>query len=741
MNPLFRLALRVGAQSAVETHLRKGASPSERDIAGMTPLMIAAANGHLSIWSILIAAGADANLADPQGRTAMDHAIVNGHNNMSGLMAYSSQTSNDVNFVNIADSAALGSTSPYRAHANTIQPAQVYEQELNDDAVNLAGVDAQLRTTPATPFIGSQPSSIQVVAEAAGVESPVDSATLMDHGSSFDFNDDDIFGDSGIWLPEPAITRPLDDNGCRQAALVVQRQIATHRRSSHDMDWSDIDFDLPAAAPVETSRSDFHALANLLAVGMQAGQLPQHEITRAIDEECGDRVDDVAPLVEQVLADLGIAVIDCAAWAAAYQGESCGAQSDQIDVAMNLIADRLADRGNVMATYNAAARGFDLIPREAEERLGQRMDGALGSLSRHLASLNVEQWEQASAERCLSPRTEEGAPEESEEPDDPDVGLDRASPVDPDLAELDDGKTDFVTYVRDLRAGQPEYGRERMIPRPSAALASTILASAVALADSDRAVMERAVREYETARDQLIHANLRLVISIARKYGYCGMAPEDLVQEGNLGLMRAVEKFDFRRGFKFSTYATWWIRQGITRAIADQVRLIRVPVHMVEKYNVMNRVRDVIENRRDRRAAPAEIADLAGWTVGEARKVLGTEIQIVALEESELHGEAGDALAVADPHADPAEIASMKSLSAAIARSLADFPNKDRKVIEKRFGLSGGDAMTLEEVGRNVGVTRERIRQIEAKALTKLRNKVRSATFEPYALSVHLNEA
>jgi RNA polymerase primary sigma factor len=744
LNPLFRLALRAGAHTAVETHLRKGESPSGRDIAGMTPLMIAAANGHLSIWTMLIAAGADAYLTDLQGMTALDHATANGYGGIRDLMVNIPQAPKGVRFDDFATSAELDLQPLDHAVSNTIEATKPLVPETGTDAAHIPAADTPLNMAPPTPCDEDQSQLIQRVEEMAGAEQRVDNATLMSADSDFYFAGDGVFGEPGEWLPEPAITRPQDDDDRRRAALTVQRQIATHRRSSHDMDWSDIEFDLPAAPSVAASHSEFHSLANLLAVGMQTGELSGHEVARAIDENCGDRVHDVAPLVGRLLADLGIAVVDCMAWGGASQGEASGEHSEQVDVATGLIADCLADRGNVMVSYNLAARGFDLITREAEERLGQRMDGALGSLSRHLATFDAEHWERASVVLAFVPFGTQDEPEETDESEvsvEQDAELNRGLAGEPDLTEVGESTADFLSYVRDLRAGQPEYGRERMIPRPGAVLASTLLASAVALAGSDRAILERAIGEYEAARDQLIHANLRLVISIARKYGYCGMAPEDLVQEGNLGLMRAVEKFDFRKGFKFSTYATWWIRQAITRAIADKVRLIRVPVHMVEKHNVLNRVRDVIEGGRDRPATAAEIANLAGWSVGEARKVLGTEVWIVSLDESgpNAHG-GGEALAIADDRPDPAEVASMASLAAAIKRSLAQFPNKDRKIIEKRFGLTGRDAMTLEEVGQYAGVTRERIRQIEAKVLSKLRSKVRAAIFEPYALSVHLNE-
>lgn len=737
LNPLFRLALKAGAYSAVETHLRRGESPSGRDISGMTPLMIAAANGHVSICDLLVAAGADAALADSQGRTAMDHATTNGHGFIEVLVMHTAEAPDS-----IADdgsdggaltvSASQEEAPPAFLHSDNPGPHLPYAVLTSPDAT---GVQPDL--VPGAVAHPAQATAGIEYAESAGAEYRFEQGLATDSDSGFDDTDGAIFGEPGGWLPEPPIARPQDDDRRRKAASLAQRQIAAHRRSSHDMDWSDIAFDLPASAPVLVSRSDFRSLANLLAAGLQAGELPVHEIARAIDDDCGDRAEELRPLVMRVLDDLGIASVDCVAWGRAHQSEAEGSQSDQIDAAIDLIADHLAGRGNILSSYDMAARKFDLIVRDAEERLGQRMDSALGSMSRLLSRLDQQEYEVISAQGVVGIEHPDIQTEGADEPDvEPAV-----VPVELGEDAAGEGTKTFWSYVRDLRDGQPEYGRERMVPRPGAVTLSSLVASASTLGEPERVTLERAVREYEHARDQLIHANLRLVISMGRKYGYSGMMPEDVIQEGNLGLMRAVDKFDFRKGFKFSTYATWWIRQAITRAIADQVRLIRVPVHMVEKFNVTRKAREVIEAGRHANATPAEIAVISGLSIAETEKVLRAEIQVEPLDAPRHHGQAGDdGLALADPRPEPAEAASLKSLSAAIARTLSDLPVKDRETVERRFGLIDDDAMTLEEVGQFFGVTRERVRQIEAKVLTKLRGHSRATILEPYALSTGLNE-
>ena len=250
----------------------------------------------------------------------------------------------------------------------------------------------------------------------------------------------------------------------------------------------------------------------------------------------------------------------------------------------------------------------------------------------------------------------------------------------------------------------------------------------------ERRAAERAIHEGSEAKDLLIEANLRLVVSIAKRYRNRGMAFLDLIQEGNLGLMRAVEKFDYRRGFKFSTYATWWIRQAITRAVADQARTIRIPVHMVETINKIVRTQRQLSQELGREPTVEEVSVRTQFAVERVRELQRISQDTISLEQPISEEEDFSLSDLIEDHTAevPVDAATRMLLNEAVKRALSELSEREQEVVRLRFGLDDGRIRTLEEVGQIFGVTRERIRQIEMKTLAKLRHPMVSRPLRDY---------
>jgi RNA polymerase primary sigma factor len=283
------------------------------------------------------------------------------------------------------------------------------------------------------------------------------------------------------------------------------------------------------------------------------------------------------------------------------------------------------------------------------------------------------------------------------------------------------GQVDLLTTDDERRLAQ-------LIEEGKIAAARIDAAGSSTLEAGEERLLLRAVSRGERAKSELTQANLRLVVSIAKRYSGRGMQLLDLIQEGNLGLMRAVEKFDHTKGFKFSTYATWWIRQAITRSIADQARTIRIPVHMVEHMNRVTRAKRQMHQDLEREPTVNEIAERVQLEPDRVRELLRYSQDLLSLDSPV--GEEDEAILgdlVADSTVDsPADAATRMMLHDAVGEVLGELSEREQEIVRLRFGLDGGRAKTLEEVGQEFGVTRERIRQIEAKTLAKLRHPQRS---------------
>ncbi len=323
------------------------------------------------------------------------------------------------------------------------------------------------------------------------------------------------------------------------------------------------------------------------------------------------------------------------------------------------------------------------------------------------------------------------------------MGIEVISEIEPEDFEIMDIEAEAETKSDDVELVVDESGEidiEALLPKgvtvddPVRMYLKEIGKVPLLTADEEIELAKRMERGDEEAKKMLCEANLRLVVSIAKRYVGRGMLFLDLIQEGNLGLIKAVDKFDYRKGFKFSTYATWWIRQAITRSIADQARTIRIPVHMVETINKLIRISRQLLQEYGREPTPEEIAAEMEISEEKVREIMKIAQEPVSLETpigEEEDSHLGDFIPDEDVPA-PAEAAAFSMLKEQLVEVLDTLTEREQRVLKLRFGLEDGRARTLEEVGKTFDVTRERIRQIEAKALRKLRHPSRSKKLKDY---------
>jgi len=534
------------------------------------------------------------------------------------------------------------------------------------------------------------------------------------------------------WEPEDVVYRPDNDIALLKLALETHQRISKHRAVDTDECWDDIEFVLPALRDrIIRSREEFVHLYPLFVEGMQGGLVGYDSVVCATEQDFGLLLDVMLPCVLGVLEDIGVAVeeddlsvpINIVLLSTDEIDELLDDAFDWIDQYRNeQEAVRNAFLSRTMLSYALDARAIALIQKDGEELLGTRMDSSIKALARYLVGLPDAEWLLV----CDGP--DRGSASEESEVDEEDI--------DPEIeGEVHDemllSSISFDDYLMALRSGNTDGVTDQMVPRPCAARIARLLFLFEQFDVTHEPDIARTqIRIYEKARTDLICANLRLVMSIAKKYQYSGTPLEDLVQEGNAGLIKAAEKFEAQRGYKFSTYATWWIRQSITRSIADQSSLVRVPVHMVEMINRLRRVRHEAEGLLGGRCpSDDELAGLMKVSLLQLKKISASDKEMLFIGDMGSE-ELGDVLVCEDLQ--PEEAAFACGLAKTLDDMLTQLNSREEKVLRYRFGIGVDSDATLEEVGVMFDVTKERIRQIEAKALRKLRHPVRNERISTY---------
>jgi len=678
MNPLMKLAAASDAVAGVRAQLERGADVNATDAGGRSALMLAAASGHVDTCRLLLDAGASVNLADDQGLDPLAHARRTG---------------------NVAVRTLL----------------EDYLRRTQCDGVSPDGREAQVESR------GSAPG----------------------HG-------EEIVG----WEEAEDVALPAAEGAHGGASSDIQRAISDHRPLDTDTSWEDVDIDLPDVEIRQVALKQFddetHAACRaIILAGLRAGRISAAAFDRAVSLPDGQVSNELKTCLSFVLEDLGISVDDIAL-ADGNPYETGMGRSEFADEAIAYLIDLLIGYNNPERHYQRDIARGDLLSRAEEVELAQTIerakDRAILALSRSpelLGELVRLAEKVLQGEVLLTAVVDRDT---SEDVLDSEVESVQTDPLDQDSPLTgSDGDpvrdplsiTDFTSQIQTLKqvlgaAPGAENGvcelleglrlRMQFIERVASA-AMRVNASVNVQTD-----LRSALQAFYDARDRMILSNVRLVLSMARRYWHGDMAFLDLVQEGNIGLMRAVEKFDHRRGFKFSTYGTWWIRQAITRAIADQARLVRVPVHMVETLNRVTRIQEELEQRTGLPASLHAIAERAAMSPEGVAKALRADGIVVSLDDPTegLCCDAAQPEQLIDAHEGPEARAMQAALREALTRCLESIPAKMSEIIRMRFGLADEEEHTLEEVGTRFDVTRERIRQIESQALKLLRHPSRS---------------
>lgn len=731
------MAVLAGVESAVQVHIDRGDDLNARDDKGLTPLMLSAARNKAAVCKLLIQCGADAGLLDPSGKTALHIAQAAAAHEAVAVIESASCAAERAN-----DEVDLG------APLTTV---------LSESSVDVTDEPS----APCSDSSGAtEPPSLNH-ADSAGDVVEVSSPT---NEWAPDFDDDGGAFDLTGWEAENEQPPPESDPTLSAAAFEVQQAISRHQPIDTSIDWDDFEAYLPERASPLLRPEDMDVREQLRLVLLRAireGSVPDSLIEDLSFDGDGVPSQEAGALLRMVINDLGAETDERFEYSSAHENfevvvSPVESQDEEVVVADALaFIDELAARRNEpMRIYQREFQRESLLSAEGEVALGQAMERGIEAALDSLASwpsgvsavLDGVRMVMSGAKplRWISagPRVE---------PHDIDVHSEVKFGAEPgmlaeDLNEEDEhgSQSDFnenasVDESSELFAhaerlsglvvsssrGAPEWPECRSAIETLGLTRGFLLE----LADSDFSgeqepafAFVQAMKGYRRSRDRMTVANLKLVFFIAKKYLFSGQPLDDLVQEGNIGLIKAVDRYDWRRGFKFSTYATWWIRQQVGRHVADKSKTIRLPVHVYEKVQRIAQATHAFEMEAGRAPTIDEIAarvDMPAHKVAGLNRVVQEPLPI---DEQDV--DASIAVGAQDDFIarDPMDIVSDLQLINSVEGLLDTLKSKDARILRLRFGIGVPDSMTLEEIGSRLNVTRERVRQLQAAAIRKLQH-------------------
>lgn len=749
LSQFLRLAVVTGIARAVQVHIDRGDDLNARDGKGQTPLMLAAARNKAAICKLLLDAGADASLQDPAGKTAHDIAIAVRAHDAASVIAES-----QIQMPEQAPALFVGSSET----ASTFELPEHDSPNTEVERNTTSNVSPSVGVTGPQVDLGARQSN-ELAADWADV--PMTPAQFDDEQKPpSPSQDEELEFDLSEWFAEDESVAPAADPTIAAVAVSLQGAISLHVPIDSSDGWDDIDAFLPDRATPLTRAADPETrllLRHLLLRAIREKVASNREIDELSTDDDGTPNFEARALLLQVVNDLGAEVDD---WVGPnlsphnFELNTQAESSDEealLDEAFSFIDSASSHRNEPLRAYQREFQHIPLITADEEVSFAQAMERALGSALDALAAWpeGIARVLSAGAAFTAGHRPISWMSRGDSEPDPEGDGETECGPT-ADVPEDSDGdkqasseslyisaESSFVEALNTLE----ELGT-RAAADPSkweavrAALSSLNLSRGflLVLADNldatlseERAKYLKALAEYQKARDAMACANLKLSFHIAKKYLYSGVSLDDLIQEANLGLLKAVDKYDWRRGFKFSTYATWWIRQQVSRAVADKSRTIRVPVHIFEKLQRVRRAAEHFESAHGRPAKAVEVAEHVGMPTHKAAGLMRLLPEPVCLHDISIDQFIAVGAQDAFIQEDPMEIASTAELTKAVRCLLDALDSRESRILCLRYGIGNQEPLTLEEVGQCYGVTRERIRQIESKLFKKLRVSVQFA--------------